>query len=273
MADTEPIIKDDPEEGSLSPIAENDQEQDYFEDTGELEMPKDLPQAWMIKVPKVLHENWSQIGDDEPIQLGSVRRYASGKSEVVLSSDGPAGKYHKQVPHKYELREAPRHGNTFIFSEKDIPSHKRKRHYQDNGQSGGAKRQKGRPWRTRSVPKQTRLAAAATHEAQWFPIENEQYRQVTNKRVAADQKGKFDIQVLSGDATTFGDMILGGSRKQKDGGFGNFVVRDMISVPTAITNILLGRTSTFEGPETERQIPSHGAGPTPQPPHRSLQRV
>lgn len=76
MADTAGAIKSDPD---LSPSPMLEDEDDAFEDTGELEMPKSLPKAWMIKVPKLIYDRWSEVDDDEPIRIGTLKRYQSGK--------------------------------------------------------------------------------------------------------------------------------------------------------------------------------------------------
>lgn len=81
MADTASPIKSDPDLSPSPMIDDEDDafEDDAFEDTGELEMPKQLPRAWMIKVPKMIYERWSDISDDEPIRIGTLKRYQSGR--------------------------------------------------------------------------------------------------------------------------------------------------------------------------------------------------
>lgn len=215
-----PMIKSDPEEGSLSPIADDDQ----FEDTGELEIPKDLAKACMIKVSDHLYETWSAIAEDQPIQLGVVRRFASGKRKIILDS---VSKYSKDIPHEYDMNDLPPHGNTFIFSEKDQPNHKRRR--PANDENTHDKRQGGRPWRSRTIPKKTVLAAVASQEAQWLPVDNDQFRKVTAHR-AAEEKRKKNSTVVAGNeipASAFSGTVLQEDvgKKMGDGGFGNFIVR------------------------------------------------
>lgn len=219
-----PIIKSDPDDGSLSPIADDDQ----YEDTGELELPKDLPQAWMIKVPDYLYETWSGIADDQPVQLGVVRRFASGKRKIILD---PTTKYTKNIPHEYDMNQAPTHGNTFIFSEKDQPNHKRRRIMNDEPDPNGLeKRQTGRSWRSKTIPKKTSLAAVASKEAQWLPVDNEQFRRVTDQRAANEKRKNPGVNIYTDpetDAMAFGGAVLDleyGKPKKRDGGFGNFVV-------------------------------------------------
>jgi len=82
-------VKHDPSDmsdGALSPIADEDQ----YEDTGELEMPKQMPKGWMIQVPKEIYTDWSQIAAEQSVQLGVVRRFKTGPraGKVIASIKG-----------------------------------------------------------------------------------------------------------------------------------------------------------------------------------------
>lgn len=76
-------IKPDPERGSPAPLADDD----AYEDTGELEIPKLPPAAWLLRVPKILYEGWAGIDDDEEIKVGVIRHYTN--SNKVCSSRVP----------------------------------------------------------------------------------------------------------------------------------------------------------------------------------------
>lgn len=64
-------IKPDPELGSPTSLVDDD----TYEDTGELEIPKLPPAAWLLRIPKILYEGWAGIDDDEEIKLGVIRHY------------------------------------------------------------------------------------------------------------------------------------------------------------------------------------------------------
>jgi len=59
---------------STPPMADSD-----YEDTGELEMSQDMPNGWLVRIPKILYESWAGIAEDEEIQLGIVRHYTNGE--------------------------------------------------------------------------------------------------------------------------------------------------------------------------------------------------
>ena len=66
----QPRVKTEPDSVGASPSALNDE--DIYEDTGELDF-SNSQNMYLLRLPKWLWENWSQIDDDEQIQLGTVR--------------------------------------------------------------------------------------------------------------------------------------------------------------------------------------------------------
>ena len=77
-----PSIKPDPESSQhLQPMDEDDD----FEDTGELELPPNAEEAWLLRVPRVLHEKWSSVNQDEEICIGRIRKgKSSGKVLIAI---------------------------------------------------------------------------------------------------------------------------------------------------------------------------------------------
>lgn len=63
-------IKPDPEDHTPAPIVDDFD----YEDTGELEIPREHIQAWLLRLPKQLYDGWAQIPDDQVVQLGHVRQ-------------------------------------------------------------------------------------------------------------------------------------------------------------------------------------------------------
>jgi len=72
-------IKPDPAIGS--PGAEDD---DNYEDTGELAFPRQLQKAWLVRLPKTLYGKWNSFAPDEPIQIGTIRHWKNS-NKVSLS--------------------------------------------------------------------------------------------------------------------------------------------------------------------------------------------
>ena len=48
-------------------------EEDIYEDAGDLEFADSAQQVCLIRIPKFLWKSWSQMEDDQEIQLGTVR--------------------------------------------------------------------------------------------------------------------------------------------------------------------------------------------------------
>lgn len=69
-----------PEPAIGSPIAE-DNDDDTYEDTGELEFPRKIQQAWLVRLPKSLYAKWNALEADEPVQIGTIRHWK--KSNMV----------------------------------------------------------------------------------------------------------------------------------------------------------------------------------------------
>jgi transcription initiation factor TFIIF subunit beta len=66
-----PFIKPDPDSkdaqsGTLS-------DEDIYEDTGDLDFSNANQNVWLTRIPRTLWEHWSQLDDDEEIQIGTVR--------------------------------------------------------------------------------------------------------------------------------------------------------------------------------------------------------
>jgi hypothetical protein len=75
MADTyiKSEIKPDPDALGASPSALD--EEDIYEDAGDLEFNRDLQfqNLYLARVPKYVWEAWSKLDDDAEIQIGTIR--------------------------------------------------------------------------------------------------------------------------------------------------------------------------------------------------------
>ncbi|KAF2836589.1 hypothetical protein M501DRAFT_996797 [Patellaria atrata CBS 101060] len=181
-------VKLDPDLQSPHAFADDEDED---EDTGELNIPNDLPQTWLARLPQYLWEFMSKIGDDEEIQIGHIRVYGpspNGDQEMKFILDD---KYVQQenVPKDYNFKVTNKASyNSFVFSEKDRAGYnpnvfgRGKQNYgsgnastTQGGIAGVNRVQKPRSRYRRSIPKQTALAARTIHEISCQPVENEAY--------------------------------------------------------------------------------------------------
>jgi len=65
-----PQIKPDPE-GGPSPYVDDDDV--YEEDAGDLDFSQAQQQLWLSHIPRPLWETWSSLGEDEEIEIGTIR--------------------------------------------------------------------------------------------------------------------------------------------------------------------------------------------------------
>lgn len=62
-------IKLDPEMGEASPFADDD---DQYEDAGELLLPKDSPKIWLARIPTWLWQTFANASEEEQKQIGEM---------------------------------------------------------------------------------------------------------------------------------------------------------------------------------------------------------
>lgn len=66
-----PYIKPDPD--SKEAIAAALDEDDLYEDAGDLDFANSAQNVWLSRIPRSLWDNWSKLDDDEEIQIGTIR--------------------------------------------------------------------------------------------------------------------------------------------------------------------------------------------------------
>lgn len=66
-----PSIKPDPD--SKEAIAGDLDEEDLYEDAGDLDFANAAQSVWLSRIPRSLWEHWSKLDDDEEIQVGTIR--------------------------------------------------------------------------------------------------------------------------------------------------------------------------------------------------------
>ncbi|KAG5928112.1 hypothetical protein E4U53_002739 [Claviceps sorghi] len=147
MADST-AIKADPEEEKIMPPAMPMDEDDMFEDAGDLEFydktvpGNSLETLYLARIPKYMWESWlkltERLGDDDEIQIGTLRTWNEPqpdatveggtrdvtKLRMLLNAKCPE---HQALPREYDLEILDRDvKNHFIFSEEDLPGYKAK---------------------------------------------------------------------------------------------------------------------------------------------------
>lgn len=64
-------IKEDPDSKDRT-LADLDDD-DLYEDAGDLDFSMAAQNVWMSRLPRQLWEHWSQLDDDEEIEIGTIR--------------------------------------------------------------------------------------------------------------------------------------------------------------------------------------------------------
>ena len=65
-----PQIKEEAPDASLSPHLEED---DVYEDAGDLDFSHAQQQFWLSRIPKSLWEAWANMPEDGEIEIGTIR--------------------------------------------------------------------------------------------------------------------------------------------------------------------------------------------------------
>ncbi|OAA49338.1 transcription initiation factor iif [Metarhizium rileyi] len=146
MADSA-FIKPDPEDEKVMPPPMAMEEDELFEDAGDLEFYEKTPAStfetlYLARVPKYMWDAWlklaERLGDDDEIQIGTLRTWDERvpdasieggtrdvtKLRMLLQANCPE---HQMLPREYDLEILDRDvKNHFIFSEEDLPGYKEK---------------------------------------------------------------------------------------------------------------------------------------------------
>jgi len=208
-------------------------DEDDYEDTGELQIRGDQEseKAWLAKLPKWLWEAWSNIAEEDEVELGKIRVYNSvgsnGKQRIsIFLKDIPG---HSTVPKKYDITmNKERYNNTVVFSEKDQPGFRGHKPYsssamhnrqRDSRYDNNSNKISKRPYRS-SIPKQTSLAGYLQHEVTVTAVENAEYQALTSARFEALSKPKNNTIFTKGV-----DYNLHPGQTSSQQAFGSFMNR------------------------------------------------
>ncbi|KAG5992687.1 hypothetical protein E4U43_003705 [Claviceps pusilla] len=210
MADST-AIKADPEEEKIMPPAMPMDEDDMFEDAGDLEFyDKTLPgnsleTLYLARVPKYMWESWlkltERMGDDDEIQIGTLRTWNEPqpdatveggtrdvtKLRMLLNAKCPE---HQALPREYDLEILDRDvKNHFIFSEEDLPGYKAKNKARAEAAAAGI---------PQSLLRQRQNQGAERPERRPFDRRNRYqpyYRKAIPKRTKIFGKIHYDVRV------------------------------------------------------------------------------
>ncbi|KAH7408428.1 transcription initiation factor IIF [Phaeosphaeria sp. MPI-PUGE-AT-0046c] len=179
---------------------------DFFEETGELTLPEDQPQdVWLARIPDWLYDavsKWDDISegnDNDTIQIGDVFAFntTSGidksKPMRIFLNDRWRAKANLPTAFQIEPTQTSEQvlGNTYVFTEKDLPGYKSSAHGQGNrGPHGGfgavqdskARVQKRSRYK-KAIPKQTTLIGHATRQYTANPLETKEYKDFSAARI------------------------------------------------------------------------------------------
>lgn len=193
-------IKQDPDAGT--PVQYMDDE--FFEDTGEMTMPEPDTKndVWLTRIEKWLYDavsKWDDLAegnDDDQIHIGEVLAFntTSGidKSKPMRLFFNERWRNKSKLPTAYELLPAQTSdtilGNTYVFTEKDLPGYKPNGFGQGHRGHGGwgshdpkARIQKRGKYR-KAIPKQTALIGHATRQYLANPLPTKEYKDFEAQR-------------------------------------------------------------------------------------------
>lgn len=198
-------IKQEPDikmEDALTPSGSGYMDDDFYEDTGELQLPtkgveKDI---WLTRIPDWLYDKiskWDELvegNDDDQIQIGEVIAFPDQMEKSGINKTQPMRLFFddrwrqkSDLPTAFELEPQRTKGevlnNTYIFTEKDLPGYKPSNVGQNKyGPSGGfgavqdpkARIQKRGRYK-KAIPKQTALIGSATRQYLAKPLNTQDF--------------------------------------------------------------------------------------------------
>ncbi|KAI9374373.1 transcription initiation factor IIF, beta subunit-domain-containing protein [Aspergillus egyptiacus] len=202
-----PYIKPDPE--SKDTVLADVDEEDLYEDAGDLDFTNAGQSLWLSRIPRSLWEHWSKLDDDEEIQIGTIRIEGPPNDIKRVSLRINEQEDNRDIPKDYILSRQTINAenlthmtqNTFLFTEKDIPGHEnrmvtfgeaRSALYESMKRDARRKERKKKwePYIRKTVPKQTALVGHVKEEFNCLPVENEEFRRLSEKKALEALKPK-----------------------------------------------------------------------------------
>ncbi|KAF2271955.1 transcription initiation factor IIF [Westerdykella ornata] len=212
----EPGLKRDPD--AITPSGSGYMDDDFYEDTGELTLPPkgESKDIWITRIPKWLYEavsNYDELADgrdDDEIVIGEVLMKVDPTRPGKVDKTKPLRMFlqnnliaTKKLPQAFELQMAQTAGkevlgNTYVFTEKDLPGYKPSGIFVPGRQGGrgnygvqdpNAKVHKRSKYK-KAVPKQTTLVGSATREYTAIPLRTKEYLTFEASRIRKAIQGE-----------------------------------------------------------------------------------
>lgn len=75
VEDDEHMKDEDEDDEGMGPIVRPADDEYGFEDTGELEIPPEPQSTWLLRIPKMIHEQWAHLDENEEVVIGCIRKF------------------------------------------------------------------------------------------------------------------------------------------------------------------------------------------------------
>lgn len=218
----DPDIKMDPD--ANTPSGSGYMDDDFFEDTGEMTLPKDevKKDVWLTRIPDWLYEavsKWDDLAegnDNDQIQIGEVLAFATtsgiDKSKPMRIFLNDRWRAKANLPSAFQLDPASVSdtllGNTYVFAEKDLPGYRGGGYGQfirggAQGSFGGVQDPKARVQKRskyrKAIPKQTTLIGHATRQYNANPLETKEYKDFSAQRIKQAIQGSNTTTIITKD--------------------------------------------------------------------------
>ncbi|RMZ66612.1 transcription initiation factor IIF [Pyrenophora seminiperda CCB06] len=218
----DPDVKMDPD--ALTPSGGGGfMDDDFYEDTGEMIVDRSGADkdVWVTRIPDWLYEavsKWDDIADgndSDQIQIGEVVAFATtsgidkAKQMRVFLNDRWRQK--SNLPSAFQLEPASVSdtllGNTYVFTEKDLPGFKGQGYgYGRGGHQGSfggvqdpkARIQKRTKYK-KAIPKQTALIGHATRQYTANPLDTKEYQDFSAARIKQAIQGSHLTTIITKD--------------------------------------------------------------------------
>ncbi|KAF1946230.1 hypothetical protein EJ02DRAFT_367459 [Clathrospora elynae] len=229
----DPGVKMDPDTPSAGGFVDDE----FYEDTGEMAIDRDGPDkdVWLTRIPDWLYDavsKWDSIADgndDDQIQIGEVCAFATtsgiDKTKPMRLFLNDRWRAKSNLPSAFQLDPAPVSdtllGNTYVFTEKDLPGFKSAGYGYGYGQGqynrggaqgslgGGAQDPRARVQKRskykKAIPKQTTLVGHTTRQYNMNPLETREYKDFSAARIKQAIQGSHTTTVITKD-TEFSDV-------------------------------------------------------------------
>ncbi|RDW81660.1 transcription factor IIF subunit TFG2 [Aspergillus mulundensis] len=208
-----PYIKPDPE--SKDTILADIDDEDLYEDDGDLDFASAGQSLWLSRIPRSLWEHWSKLDDDEEIQIGTVRIEGDMKNPKRVSLRLNETEETRDIPKDYVLARQTVNAenllhmtqNTYLFTEKDIPGYEnrmitfgetRSALYESMKREARRKERKNKwePYVRKTIPKRTALVGHVKEEFNCLPVENEEFRILSEKKALEALKPRREVKYV-----------------------------------------------------------------------------